>query len=174
MVEPEIADCLPAMIAPIPPLLDVMLPLATYWVEERQAIALRDGVPLSNHRAFDAHLVGVKNPAAVRLLKVEHIPVPLHPVLARANEMVGLVGPLTAGITFGNGIYIREDFWDDRELIVHELVHVGQYEHYGSVGAFLAAYLDECLTFGYPNGPLEREAIARSADVCRQKGAQQN
>ena len=155
------------MIAPIPPLLDRILPLAAQWVEEQQAVILRDGFPLSNHRAFDAHLAGVKRPLAVRVLRVDSIPTPGHPVLAAANEMIGLVGPLTAGITFGHGIYIRDDFWDDRELLVHELVHVGQYEHYGSVATFLAAYLDECLTFGYPDGPLEREAINRSAAICR-------
>ncbi len=155
------------MITPIPPLLDRMLPLATQWVEEQQATILRTGVPLSNHRAFDAYLAGVKNPLAVRVLKMDLIPTPTHPVLANANEMIGLVSPLTAGITFGHGIYIRADFWDDRALLVHELVHVGQYEHYGSVAAFLAAYLDECLTFGYPHGPLERAAIDRSAEICR-------
>ncbi len=151
----------------IPLLLNTVLPLATRWAEEQQAIILRHGVPLSSHRAFDAHLVGVKRPGAVRLLKVDFIPTPTHPALASANELVGLVSPLTAGITFGHGIYIRDEFWDDRSLIVHELVHVAQYEHYGSVSTFLAAYLDECLTFGYPNGPLERDAIDRSAEICQ-------
>ena len=150
----------------IPALLTVALPLATRWVEEQQAIILRDGVPLTNRQCFDAHLVGVKEPARVRLLRVDFIPTPEHPVLAKANDMVGLVGPLTAGLTFGRGIYIRHDLWDDRPLLVHELVHVGQYERYGSVGAFLQDYLTECLTIGYPNGPLEREAIDRSKEVC--------
>ena len=150
----------------IPALLTVALPVATAWVEEQEAIILRDGVPLTNHQCFDAHLVGVKGPQRVRLMKVDFIPTPTHPVLAKANELVGLVSPLTAGITFGRGIYIRADLWGDRPLVVHELVHVGQYERYGSVGAFLKDYLTECLTIGYPNGPLEREAIDRSKAVC--------
>ncbi|HET7536953.1 MAG TPA: hypothetical protein VFJ90_10895 [Candidatus Didemnitutus sp.] len=153
--------------AMVPLMLDTLLPLVTEWVEVQQAHILRHGVPLSNHRAFDAHLAGVKNPGAVRLLKADSIPMPTPPALARANELVGLVSPLTAGITFGHGIYIRDDCWDDRPLIVHELVHVAQYEHYGSVATFLTAYLDECLTFGYPNGPLAREAIVRSTEICR-------
>jgi len=150
----------------MPALLTVALPIATAWVEEQQAIILREGVPLTDHQCFDAHLVGVKEPKRVRLLKVDFIPVPTHPVLAKANDLVGLVSPLTAGITFGYGIYIRTDLWGDRPLVVHELVHTGQYERYGSSGAFLKAYLTECLTIGYPNGPLEREAIDRSKEVC--------
>ncbi|HWA27090.1 MAG TPA: hypothetical protein VG734_15640 [Lacunisphaera sp.] len=97
---------------------------------------------------------------------MEFIPVPTHPVLAKANAMVSLVSPVTAGITFGHGIYIRDDLWGNRPLIVHELVHVGQYERFGSTRAFLRAYLDECLTIGYPNGPLEREAIDRGREIC--------
>lgn len=150
----------------IPIILTVGIPLATKWVEEQQSRILSEGVPLTSHQAFDAYLVGVKEPARVRLLRVDFIPTPEDPVLREANDRVGLVSPVTAGITFGYGIYIRDDMWGDRPLLVHELVHVGQYERYGSVKAFLADYLEECLTIGYPNGPLEREAISRSKEVC--------
>ncbi len=146
--------------------LSVALPLATQWVEEQEKRILTEGVPLTPHQAFDAHLVGVKNPAKVRLLKTDFIPLPENVVLRKANELFNLVSPVTAGITFGYGIYIREDMWGDRPLVAHELVHVGQYERYGSVGAFLRDYLEECLTIGYPNGPLEQEAITRSRDIC--------
>jgi len=147
-------------------IMTVGLPLATKWVEEEQQRILAEGVPLTPHQAFDAHLVGVKDLKKVRLLKVDFIPLPSNPILRRINDSVGLVSPVTAGITFGYGIYIRDDLWDDRALVAHELVHVGQYERYGSVEAFLRAYLEECLTIGYPDGPLEQEAIKRSAEVC--------
>ncbi len=146
--------------------LHTALPLATAWVEAHEAIILEHGVPLTAHQAFDAHLAGVKNPQRVRVMKVDFIPLPANPVLARANEELNLVSPLTAGITFGRGIYLREDLWDDRALLVHELVHVGQYERYGSIDAFLKDYLNECLTVGYPHGPLEREAIDRAREIC--------
>ena len=142
------------------------LPLATAWVEAHEATILANGVPLTAHQAFDAHLAGVKNPRRVRVMKTEFIPTPLNPILAQANEKLGLVSPMTAGITFGFGIYIREDLWDDRPLLVHELVHVGQYERYGSIEAFLQDYLNECLTTGYPHGSLEREAIDRAREIC--------
>lgn len=150
----------------IPITLAVGLPLATKWVEEQERRILAEGVPLTPHQAFDAHLAGVKEPARVRLLKVDFIPTPTHPILRQANDIVGLVSPVTAGITFGYGIYIRDDLWGDRPLVVHELVHVGQYERYGSIEAFLRDYLDECLRIGYPHGPLEQEAIVRAKEVC--------
>jgi hypothetical protein len=43
-------------------------------------------------------------------------------------------------------------------LVVHELAHTAQYERLGGFHPFLSAYLGECLTVGYPNGPLEQEA----------------
>jgi hypothetical protein len=150
----------------IPIALAVAVPLAAKWVEEQQQRILAEGVVLTPHQAFDAHLAGVKDPGRVRLLKVDFIPTPQDPVLRKANEMFGLVSPVTAGITLGYGIYIRDDMWGDRPLLVHELVHVGQYERYGSVKAFLHDYLRECLTIGYPNGPLEQEAIIRSKEIC--------
>ncbi|MBI3885968.1 MAG: hypothetical protein HY302_09610 [Opitutae bacterium] len=76
------------------------------------------------------------------------------------------MSPLTAGIIFGYGVYIRADLWGNRPLVVHELVHVGQFERYGNIDTFLRDYLTECLTIGYPNGPLEREAIDRSKVIC--------
>lgn len=150
----------------IPVALSIALPLATNWVEEQEKRILAEGVPLTPHQAFDAHLVGVKNPGKVRLLKIDFIPLPENTVLRKANDFFNLVSPVTAGITFGYGIYIREDMWGDRGLVAHELVHVGQYERYGSVGAFLRDYLEECLTIGYPDGPLEQEAIKRSQEIC--------
>ena len=151
----------------IPFAIKAVVPLATKWVEEQQRRILAEGVPLTAHQAFDAHLVGVKDPKSVRLMKVDLIPVPEDTLLRKANEVVGLVSPFTAGITFGYGIYIREDLWDDRPLLVHELVHVGQYERYDSIDAFLRDYLDECLTIGYPNGPLEQEAVVRAKELCK-------
>lgn len=147
-------------------ILTAALPLATAWVEEQQARILAQGTPLTPHQRFDAHLAGVKSSASVRLLRVDFVPIPTNPILRKANDLFGLVSPVTAGITFGHGIYIRDDMWGDRALVAHELVHVGQYERYGSVRAFLHDYLSECLTIGYPNGPLEQEAIVKSREIC--------
>ena len=42
--------------------------------------------------------------------------------------------------------------------MVHELAHTIQYERLGGIKPFLRAYLEECLSLGYPNGPLEQKA----------------
>jgi len=143
----------------IPTLLNFALPLATSYAEEQELIILRDGVPLTDELCHDAQRVGVKAPKCVRLLKVGAIPIPTQPALAKANEYVGMVSPQSTSIIYGYGIYIRQDLWNNRPLIVHELVHVAQYERLGSIGAFLKAYLSECLTVGHDNSPLELEAV---------------
>ncbi len=83
-----------------------------------------------------------------------------------ANDLVQLVGPNTAGLTLHYGIYIRGDCHGNRELLVHELVHVAQYERLGGIKPFLQRYLDECLKYGYPQAPLEQEAIRISDEIC--------
>jgi hypothetical protein len=150
----------------IPTLLNFALPLATAYAEEQEALILRDGVALTDQQCADAHLAGIKEPKRVRLLKVPAIPIPTQPVLAKANEYVGMIGPQSASVNYGYGAYIRQDLWDDRALIVHELVHIAQAERLGGIGEFLKTYLKECLTVGHANSPLEREAISRTKEIC--------
>jgi len=145
--------------------LNLVIPLVARWVEAEEGVILERGVALSAGEAFDAHLAGVREPGKVRLMRVERIPAPGGVFLKKANEWLGLISPLTAGLTLGYGIYIRSDVWGDRALVVHECVHVGQYERLGTVG-FLREYLGECLTMGYPNGPLEQEAVVRAREIC--------
>ncbi len=142
---------------------EALLPLAIAWAEEREREILANGIPLTPEQADDATQVGVTQPDRVRLLAVEVIPPPDHPLLRAAGELTGLISPFTAGLTLRHGIYVRSDFIDDRRLIAHELVHTGQYERFGSIGTFLRQYLAECLSIGYPEAPLEQEAILVSA-----------
>ena len=60
--------------------------------------------------------------------------------------------------------------WEnDRRLVAHELAHTMQYERAGSREAFLANYLEECLTVGYPQALLEQEAVAIETKITGQK-----
>lgn len=89
--------------------------------------------------------------------------------LSTAAKLVNLVARRTAGITLRYGIYIRKDcsgYRDNRNLYVHEFVHVGQYERMGSIQAFLKEYLRECIDPGYPLGPLEQEAISEAHRIA--------
>ena len=144
-----------------------ILPLAAAWAEEHEKRILESGVALTPAQTKDARAVGVARPEQVRLLVVDAIPMPDHPVLRAAGAATGLMSPFTAGLTLRHGIYIRRDLDGDRGLIAHELVHTGQYERHGSILAFLRQYLHECLTIGYPGAPMEQEATTLSARVLQ-------
>jgi hypothetical protein len=122
-----------------------------------------DGVPLSEKEITNARAIGVQNPSQVRLLQVETIPRPTQPQLRAACVAIDFLTPAKGGLTLGHGIFIRSDCWGDRSLIVHELVHVAQYERFGGILPFLRSYLFECLTVGYSAAPLELKAIAVTA-----------
>ena len=143
---------------------DRILPLAAAWAAEQQEQILQKGVPLSVRELADALRAGVKDPERVRLLQVETIPAPNHPVLQAAYQRAK-VPTAPRGLTLYYGIFVRADYWRDRALIVHELVHTAQYERLGGIEPFLKKYLLECATIGYQKSPMEEEAIATSARV---------
>jgi hypothetical protein len=146
---------------------EMLLPLAAAWAAEQERSILQSGVPLIELQLADARQIGVLFPERVRLLRVAKIPTPKHPALATAAAATGLISPSTEGMTLRYGIFIRTDCWGRRLLAAHELVHVMQYERFGGFEAFLRPYLMECITPpGYPNGPMEREAITKSEKLC--------
>jgi hypothetical protein len=113
----------------------------------------------------DARRIGVAAPDRVRLLQVEEIPIPQDAGLRAAAKATGLLSPTTAGLTLRYGILIRSPFWGARDLVVHELVHVWQYERFGGFAPFLEQYLWECVTLGYTKAPLEQEANLSPCDT---------
>jgi len=120
-------------------------------------------VPLSEQEMTDAHAVGVREPQRVRLLQMGTAPRPEDPVLRMACDAIEFLTPATRGLALQYGIFIRSDCWRERTLIAHELVHTAQYERLGGILPFLRKYLFECVTIGYPEAPLEQEAIIQSA-----------
>lgn len=146
--------------------MDILLPLVTTWVEEQEALIQKEGVPLSVDQQIDAYEIGIQQINRLRLMKVEQIPQPTHPVLKMGIKLTNMLSPDTVGISFRYGIYIRSDHWKQRRLWVHEMTHTMQYERFGSIEAFLKSYLHECLTAGYPFGPLEQEAIQMEQRMC--------
>ena len=145
---------------PLLAVLPTLLPLATRWLQDREAEILAHGTPLSPEQRQDAEAAGVRSPEKIRLQVIREIPLPIHPILAKLARETGLLGPATAGLTLRYGIYIRHDVQSNRELHVHEFVHVGQYERLGSVEAFLIPYLRECIDPGYPLPPILLEGVA--------------
>lgn len=146
---------------------DRLFPIACRWAEEEEKFILENGIPLTDDQKIDAYLVGVQNIDKVRLFKSASIPSPSDPVLKEVTERINLLGSGTIGLSIHYGIYIREDCWDERKLVVHELVHTMQYEKLGGIETFLRQYLNECIFQGYPNGALEQEAIKVSEEICK-------
>jgi hypothetical protein len=146
--------------------LEKLLPLAAEWAATEEDRVLHEGVPLSKAEIADAQAIGVREPERIRLLRVETIPVPSHPLLRSAADSIHFLSPETRGLTLQYGIFVRWDCWRDRPLVAHELVHTEQYQRLGGILPFLQRYLYECLTIGYANAPLELEAAEVSARVC--------
>ncbi len=126
---------------------------------------MQSGVALTEAQIADARRIGVNRPDRVRLLKVQKILTPSHPALVTAAEATSLISPRTICLTLRYGIFIRNDHWDQRRLVVHELARTMQYERLGSIKAFLRQYLHECITIGYRGRP--RRLSARRAGDWR-------
>jgi hypothetical protein len=145
---------------------EVIHPLAVQWAEAKEKVILKHGTALSPQHMQDAKSVGVKYPERVRVYKAPQIPIPKHPILRAAAKATQLISPATIGISLGYGIFIHDDFSDDRYTIVHELVHTMQCEKLGGLDPFLKKYLMQCITVGYPQAPMEQEAIRLGDKIC--------
>lgn len=143
-----------------------LIPKAVLSAKEQEQKILMNGTPLSDSQIEDAKIIPVNHPEKVKLLRVNHIPLPEDPELKFALQALQIITPNTRGLTLQYGIFIKNDCWNNRELIIHELVHTSQYERLGGIQQFLNQYLTECIQFGYPQAPLEQEAIKRTKLIC--------
>lgn len=146
--------------------LEQLLPLAAEWAADQERRVLCKGVPLSAIEMADAKAIGVRNPERVRLLRVESVPVPAHPMLRAAAASMNFLTSAPSGLALNYGIFLRADHWRDRALIAHELAHTAQYQRLGGILPFLQTYIYQCATVGYRNSPLEMEAAATAARIC--------
>jgi hypothetical protein len=157
------------MKTPLLTFLRLLLPIAAKWVEREERKILKSGVPLSENGLLDASLMGVAHPEKIRLLRVERIPLLNSALMKALSRLIPTISPNTVGLSLRYGIYIRARYWGDRHLIAHECVHTGQYERHCSIAEFLRAYFTECIETGYPDAPMEQEAILRSAALLAEK-----
>ncbi|PYL08369.1 MAG: hypothetical protein DME34_04825, partial [Verrucomicrobia bacterium] len=68
---------------------------------------------------------------------------------------------------FGYAVIIRADAWGDRELLVHNFVHIAQCERSGGLEPWVRRYLSNrrsCAQFSL--GPLEEEARGLAREIC--------
>ena len=138
-------------------ILPQLLPKAIDWAEKRSAEICSSGMALTEREKQIAVAVGVTNPEKIRISIVSSIPIPDDPMLQKVAIETGLLGPDTAGLTLGYGIYLRADQNSD-QLLSHECRHVYQYETFGSIKAFMPIYLQQIAQYGYEDAPLEIDA----------------
>jgi hypothetical protein len=142
-----------------------LLPSAIVWAEAQAAETLIEGVPLTDFGMRLARAVGVQRPELVRTIEVPSLPLPADPELRLAALETGLLGPGMVGLTLGYAIYIERGHASNR-LISHECRHVYQYETAGSIAAFLPAYLQQIVEYGYELAPFEVDARTHERDVA--------
>ena len=147
--------------------LPLLLPVAHAWAEKQQVIILEQGAPLTDCQQDDARSAGVRHPEKIRVMRVDMLPHPEDEDVMFVAKRIGLFSQGSVGLTLGYGIYLGFGHWDNRTVLVHECVHVGQYERLGGLRPFLEVYLRECIDPGYPFGALEREAILVTKELCK-------
>lgn len=148
-----------------------LLPFAYAWAEKHEKIWLETGVPLDHDQMADARRAGVREPERIRVVHTEALPQLESEEMTFIATRMGLFTPRSVGLTVGYGICLLHRFSNDRPVLVHEFVHVGQYERLGGVRPFLDQYLRECIDPGYPFGRLEQEGILVARDICKGSAA---
>jgi hypothetical protein len=144
-----------------------LMPLAHEWAKAQEEFVLARGASLSPRHAEDARRAGVQDCSRVRVLVVDRIPLPENKQLAEAARRTGIISHDTRCIGFGHAVIIRADSWGDRELLVHNLVHIAQCERSGGLEAWVQQYLGNrtsCANFTV--GSLEEEARGLAREIC--------
>jgi hypothetical protein len=147
--------------------LERLSPVAYQWARNQETLILKLGAPLGPRQIADAERVGVQDPSRVRLLVVDRIPAPEDAELAEAARRAQIITDASRAVTIGHGIIIRADRWQDRELLLHQLVHVAQCERSGGLEAFVEQYLSDRTTCAqFSVGSLEEEARGLAREIC--------
>ena len=140
--------------------LPLLAPRVVTWAKALEARALASGVRLDERLVRLARATGVKDPARVRLLVVDRIPLPDERDLQAAALSAGLSQSWASGLTVGHAVLVLRGFENDPRVLSHELRHVAQYESMGGIEPFLAKHLVDLAEVGYEASPFEADARA--------------
>ena len=144
-----------------------LLPLAYEWARTQEEFVLAHGNPLGMSHAWDAHLAGVQDFARIRVLVVDRISLPENPKLADAARRLRIITEDTRCMGFGHALIVRGDAWNDRELILHNLIHIAQCERSGGLEQWVRDYLaDRANCANFTTGALEEEARRIAQNIC--------
>ena len=144
-----------------------LAPLAYQWAKGQEAFVLKLGVKLAARQRADAEQVGVQKPERVRILVVDRIPLPEDKELADAARHAQIITDSSRAVAIGYAVIIRADSWQNRELLLHQLVHVAQCERSGGLEPFVLEYLsDRNNSAQFSVGSLEDEARNLAREIC--------
>jgi len=147
--------------------------MAYAWAKGQEELILKIGSPLRPAAVADALRVGVQDTGRVRVLVVNRIPLPANEELAEASRRNDIITDKSRGVAIGHGIIIRADSWGDRELLLHQLVHVTQCERSGGLEKFVHEYLiDRRASPEFTVGIFEEEARRLAREICAADGSQ--
>jgi hypothetical protein len=153
-----------------------LAPLAYQWAKSQEDYILKHGAPLARDQVADARLAGVEDTARIRILVVDRVPMPDDKELADAARRAQIITDASKAVAIGHGIIVRADSWQNRELLLHQLVHIAQCERSGGLESFVIEYLtDRRGSRNFSLGTLEDEARSRAREICAgQKTARQS
>jgi len=144
-----------------------LLPVAYDWAKKQEEFVLAHGRPLGTTQMWDAKLAGVHDTDRIRVLVVDRIPLPEDPKLAEAARRTRIISEDTRCMGFGHALIIRGDAWNDRELILHNLIHIAQCERSGGLKNWVRQYLvDRTNCPNFTLGELEEEARRIAHQIC--------
>ena len=144
-----------------------LLPQAYAWAKAQEDFILARGTRLGRRYTIDAQRAGVQDCERVRILVVDRMPLPENEELAWAARQTQIITIASRGVALGHAIIIRADAWGDRELLVHQLVHVAQCERSGGLECWVQRYLfDRQKSEKFSVGALEEEARRIAHDIC--------
>lgn len=145
--------------------------LMTVWATQWEKHILEHGSPLNQTQTEDARFVGVEKPEDVRVLIVPSIPMPHYKLLFSTFIETKIFDAESAGLSLGHGILLKLDAFPRDFWLAHELVHVSQFEKTGGIFPAYEKYLAQCLTDGYRESEMEREADEKAKECLAARGA---
>ena len=144
-----------------------LAPLAYQWAKAQEAYVLKLGVKLTGRQRADAEQVGVQQIDCVRILVVDRIALPDDKELADAARQAQIITDSSRAVAIGYAVIIRADSWQNRELLLHQLVHVAQCERSGGLEPYVREYLsDRNNSAQFSVGSLEDEARGLAREIC--------
>lgn len=146
---------------------DQILPRACAWATAQEEFILERGAPLNERYRADAKRIGIREIDRIRVLIVDKISLPEDVDLAQLARRAQIIPDTAPAIAIGYGIVVRADYWSNRELILHQLMHVLQRERFADTESYIRQYLADRLRCPqFTMGSFEEEARRGAKEIC--------